>query len=62
MLNLLGCSMENFLKLTDLMNYRNFKKGGETYLKYSPKKANFKSRFKKKDDNPINILTQLSLK
>ena len=42
MLNLLGCSKENFLKLIKKMNYYSYEKNNETYFKYAPMKNNKK--------------------
>jgi ATP-dependent RNA helicase SUPV3L1/SUV3 len=36
MLNLLGCSKDNFKKLLQKMNYKIFDKDDETYFKYNP--------------------------
>ena len=38
MLNLLGCSKDNFKKLLQKMNYKIFEKENETFFKYSPTK------------------------
>ena len=63
MLNLLGCSKENFLYLIKKMNYKTFEKDNNTYFKYAPKKINRKVKVKNKDnDNPFNVLNQLNLK
>jgi ATP-dependent RNA helicase SUPV3L1/SUV3 len=43
MLNLLGCSKDNFKKLLQKMNYKIFDKNDETFFKYNPIK-----KFKKK--------------
>jgi ATP-dependent RNA helicase SUPV3L1/SUV3 len=64
MLNLLGCSKDNFIKLIQKMNYKTFKKNNETYFKYVPiktfkKNHQFKSN---KKDNPFIILEQMSFK
>ena len=63
MLNLLGCNKDNFLKLIQKMNYKYFKKDGEIYFKYISNKNNKKRKFKKIiNDNPFNILKELSIK
>ena len=36
MLNLLGCSKDNFLKLIKKMNYKTYKKNDEFFFKYLP--------------------------
>ena len=46
MLNLLGCSKENFKKLIEKMNYKTYEKDKDIYFKYSPKKQ-IKKTFKK---------------
>ena len=38
MLNLLGCSKDNFVKLIKNMNYKTYEKNEEIYFKYTPKK------------------------
>ena len=40
MLNLLGCSKENFKKLIEKMNYNTLAKDNDIYFKYSPQKTN----------------------
>tara|TARA_Y100000590_G_scaffold437876_1_gene560043 strand:- start:1599 stop:4079 length:2481 start_codon:yes stop_codon:yes gene_type:complete len=63
MLNLLGCNKDNFLKLIEKMNYKYFEKDGEIYFKYISNKNNKKRKFKKiTNDNPFNILKELSIK
>ncbi|MDA8537358.1 helicase-related protein [Candidatus Pelagibacter bacterium] len=61
MLNLLGCSKENFKKLIEKMNYKTYKKNNELYFKYTPKRKTMKT-FKKVDsaNSPFNILKNLS--
>jgi ATP-dependent RNA helicase SUPV3L1/SUV3 len=63
MLNLLGCSKENFIKLLKKMNYSVFNKQEETYFKYHPPK-NFKKVNLKKisNENPFKILKNLNLR
>merc|ERR1712127_521486 len=48
MLNLLGCSKDNFKKLIEKMNYKTLEKDSDIYFKYSPKKQ-IKKTFKKMD-------------
>ncbi len=63
MLNLLGCSKDNFLKLIQKMNYKTVKKDNEYYFKYSPNKKRIKKIFEnKKTDNPFNILKNINFK
>ena len=62
MLNLLGCSKENFKKLLQKMNYKIFDKNEETYFKYSPIKKFKKNSTKKiSSENPFKILKNLNL-
>ena len=65
MMNLLGCTKENFIKLIGLMNYKVEKKdeNGEIFLKYVPKKQKdnkFKAKAKIKKDSPFNILSNVN--
>ena len=62
MLNLLGCSKDNFKKLIKSMNYRIIDKDNELFFKYSPKKK-IKKIFNKKviKENPFGILKNLNL-
>ena len=62
MLNLLGCSKDNFKKLLQKMNYKIFDKNDETYFKYNPvKKFKKHSERKVSSENPFNILKNLNL-
>ncbi len=64
MLNLLGCSKENFLKLIQRMNYKTYRKNNEYFFKYTPEKNKIK-RYDKKiisKNNPFNILKQMNFK
>ena len=62
MLNLLGCSKENFIKLIKNMNYKIYEKGNETFFKYNYKKTSFEQKNKFESDNPFNILNQINFK
>ena len=64
MLNLLGCSKENFLKLIKKMSYKTLEKNNEFYFKYAKYKQKVKKFISKdqKTDNPFNILKKMSLK
>ncbi len=63
MLNLLGCSKENFLKLIKKMNYNVSLEKDKYFFKYIPiKRINKKNREKSKNDNPFAALKQLNLK
>tara|TARA_B100000965_G_scaffold266045_1_gene224733 strand:- start:1603 stop:4083 length:2481 start_codon:yes stop_codon:yes gene_type:complete len=63
MLNLLGCSKENFLKLIEKMNYKSFEKKENIYFKYIRSK-NIKKNFEfnNKRDNPFNVLKHIDFK
>ncbi len=62
MLNLLGCSKDNFKKLLQKMNYKIFEKENETFFKYSPTKKLKKITTKKiSNENPFKILKNLNL-
>ncbi len=63
MLNLLGCSKENFVKLIKKMNYNVSLENDKYYFKYIPiKKINKKTKGKFQDDNPFAALKQLNIK
>ena len=64
MLNLLGCSKENFKKLLKNMDYKIYEREKEFFIKYLPsKKRIFKGQDKKDySNNPFSILNQLNLK
>jgi ATP-dependent RNA helicase SUPV3L1/SUV3 len=57
MLNLLGCSKENFKKLIEKMNYKTLERDKDIYFRYSPQKQ-IKKPFKKKAsiNNPFKVL------
>ena len=61
MLNLLGCSKENFKRLIEKMNYKIFEREKEIYFKYSPKKT-IKRNFTKTIslDNPFKALKKFN--
>jgi len=64
MLNLLGCSKENFLKLIQRMSYKTYRKNNEYFFKYTPEKNKIK-RYDKKviiKNNPFDILKQMNFK
>ena len=63
MLNLLGCTKENFLKLIKKMDYSFYQKNDQIYFKYSPIK-NFKRSFPSKThskENPFSVLKNIKL-
>ena len=57
MLNLLGCSKENFKKLIEKMNYKTLEREKDIYFRYSPQKQ-IKKPFKKivSINNPFKVL------
>ena len=62
MLNLLGCSKENFKKLITKMNYKIIEKDEDIFFKYAPKKNTKKSFIKKTDkESPFRVLKNLNL-
>ena len=64
MLNLLGCSKENFVKLIKKMNYRSIEKENKIYFRYFPlKNKDYKKNSKKINKNsPFQILKELTIK
>ena len=64
MLNLLGCSEDNFAKLIKTMSYKSYQKENKLYFKYFPVKGkifrNNKENLNK--DNPFNILKGFNIK
>mgnify|MGYP005993583365 CR=1 FL=1 len=62
MLNLLGCSKDNFKKLLQKMNYKVFDRAEETFFKYNPIRKFKKTSIKKiSDENPFKVLKNLNL-
>ncbi len=57
MLNLLGCSKDNFKRLIEKMNYRTVERDKDMYFRYSPKKQ-IKKNFKKieSSNSPFKVL------
>ena len=64
MLNLLGCSEDNFVKLIKTMNYKSYQKENKLYFKYFPiKKKIFRNNKENLNkDNPFNILKEFNIK
>ena len=64
MLNLLGCSKDNFLKLIQKMNYKTSEKNNEFYFKYVSVKQKAKKSTNniQKSDNPFNVLKNINFK
>ena len=61
MLNLLGCSKENFKKLIEKMNYKTYEKENNIYFRYRPRKI-IKKVFKKVEpsNNPFKVLKDIN--
>ena len=59
MLNLLGCSKENFKHLLKSMNYKIILKNKEIFFKYAPKKSIKKENKKIIKENPFKVLKNL---
>ncbi len=64
MLNLLGVSKENFIRLLKKMDYKIYEKDKEFFIKYLPSKKKIIRKHDKKDysNNPFSVLNQLNLK
>ncbi len=64
MLNLLGCSKDNFVKLIKKMNYKSTEKENKIYFRYFPlKNKDYKNNSKKiNKDSPFKILRELRIK
>ena len=61
MMNLLGCSKENFYKLMDLMNYKK-DKDKDTYIFYGDRKKDKKISKNKRVTSPFEKLLSLNIK
>ena len=62
MLNLLGCSKDNFKKLIKIMNYKVVEINDEIFFKYMPIKKIKKTLNKKKSkENPFGVLKSLNI-
>ena len=61
MLNLLGCSKDNFKNLIKKMNYKIIEKDKEIYFRYNPKRQ-IKKAFKKKEtsNSPFKVLKNVN--
>ena len=62
MMNLLGCSKENFFKLIDLMNYKKSKEVDTYYFAGEYKRNKEKIIVKKEKTNPFSKLLALNIK
>ena len=61
MLNLLGCSKDNFKKLLPKMNYKIIEKNNEVFFRYNPIKKTRKNFVKKiTEESPFNILKKMN--
>ena len=60
MLNLLGCSKDNFKKLLKNMNYKIINKENEIFFKYIPKKSFKKQNKKALKETPFGVLKNLN--
>ena len=62
MINLLGCTKENFLKLLVLMGYKYKERNKEIFFQYRPFRKKVFEKLKKvnKNDNPFNILNNVN--
>ena len=62
MLNLLGCSKDNFSKLILKMKYKTFEKDNEMYFKYNPINEKSKKNLKKMNlsDSPFKVLKNIN--
>ena len=61
MMNLLGCSKENFYKVMGLMNYKREKKDEDTFS-YKGSRKTSRVKFIKRKNNPFEKLSSLNLK
>jgi len=61
MLNLLGCSKENFKKLLQAMNYKIIVRENDTFFKYIPKKNIKKTDKRVIRESPFGVLKDLNL-
>ena len=62
MMNLLGCSKENFYQLLDLMNYKREGKKKDIFLYIGDKKIRKKTKFINENNNPFKKLISLNIK
>ena len=62
MMNLLGCSKENFYKLMDLMSYKKTKETDTYYFAGEDRKNKEKVIIKKDKTNPFSKLLALNIK
>ena len=60
MLNLLGCSKDNFKKLLKSMNYKIINRENEIFFKYTPKKSFKKQSKEVLKETPFRVLKDLN--
>ena len=60
MLNLLGCSKNNFKKLLKNMGYKVFEKENDIFFKYFPQKSSKKENKKIIKESPFGVLKNLN--
>ena len=62
MLNLLGCSKDNFKRLIQKMSYKTYIKNNEIYFQYNQKNEKRKKKFKKinTSDSPFKVLKNIN--
>jgi ATP-dependent RNA helicase SUPV3L1/SUV3 len=62
MLNLLGCSKDNFKRLIQKMSYKTYIKNNEIYFQYNQKNEKRKKTFKKTNtsDSPFKVLKNIN--
>ena len=60
MLNLLGCSKDNFKKLLNNMGYKVIEKNNEVFFRYKPKKTFKKPNRKISNESPFGVLKNLN--
>ncbi len=61
MLNLLGCSKNNFKKLLTTMGYKVIEKDNDIFFKYNPKKSSKKENKRFIKESPFKVLKNLNL-
>jgi len=62
MMNLLGCSKENFFTLVNLMNYKKTNESDDIFIYKGYSKNNYKPKLSYKKNNPFKKLMALNLK
>ena len=62
MINLIGCTKENFFELMKLMNYKKDKEKEDFFSYKGEKKTRKIKKFLKKNDSPFKKLESLSIK